>query len=77
MTVEVYDLRTTASRPVAVYTCTPREAVICAFAQLDRKDWNTWDYAAKYGHLVQEGKLSVLCGDFCALKIPTPAGHPL
>lgn len=46
---------------------TPEQAVIAAFAQ-SRGDFNTWDYQAKYAHLVQAGKLTVLCGDFSAFQ---------
>ena len=49
------------------YTCTPKEAVIAAYAQ-SRKDWNTWQYAERYRKLVEEGKLTWLCGDFSAFK---------
>ena len=46
------------------YTCSPREAVIAAFAQ-SRGDWNTADYERKYSDKVTQGKYSVACGDFC------------
>jgi hypothetical protein len=49
------------------YSCTPREAVIAAYAQ-SKNDWNTWQYAERYGHLVDEGKYTLLCGDFSAFK---------
>ena len=49
------------------YSCTPREAVIAAYAQA-RKDWNTWTYDARNGHLVTVGQHSVACGDFAAIK---------
>lgn len=57
------------------YTCTPREAVIAAYAQTLRKaggntigDWNTWQYEERYGHLVIEGKYCIACGDWSAFK---------
>lgn len=50
-----------------VYTCPPKDAVIAAFAQ-SRDDWNTWDYNEKYGHLVKEGNVTFICGDFSAFK---------
>ena len=50
-----------------IYTCSPREAVISAFAQ-SKKDYNTWNYKESYDHLVEEGKLTFLCGDFSAFK---------
>lgn len=56
------------------YTRTPREAVIAAYAQHLRYgtnsvgDWNTWDYEMKYGHLVEEGRYCLLCGDWSVFK---------
>ena len=63
--VRVLDLRT--SKWVGEYSCSPRAAVIAAYAQ-DLGDWNTWDYEAKYGRCVIEGRWTVFCGDFSALK---------
>lgn len=60
--VTVRDLRTGREQ---VYSCTPRQAVIAAFAQ-DRGDWNTWDYETRYGHLVENGRWHFFCGDFAA-----------
>ena len=60
----VMDLRT--GEYVATYSCSPEDAVRAAFAQLDRKDFNTWDYEKRY--LVVHGRRSVSCGDFCALE---------
>lgn len=57
------------------YSCTPAEAVVAAYAQA-RKDWNTWQYQARYGHLLTEGQYSVACGDFAALKENTPHEVP-
>lgn len=56
------------------YTCTPRESVIACYAQHLKPssnaigDWNTWDYEENYGHLVEEGKETLLCGDWSAFK---------
>ena len=50
-----------------IYTCTPREAVIAAYAQ-SLMDWNTWQYKERYSSLVIEGKLCLACGDFSAYK---------
>lgn len=52
----------------AVYDLPPREAVRNAYAQYGRGDYNTWDYAKRYDHLVVEGNFTFACGDFCALK---------
>jgi len=49
------------------YSCTPREAVIAAYAQ-SRNDWNTWDYDKRYSELVEEGQHTFLCGDFSVFK---------
>ena len=49
------------------YTCTPREAVVAAFAQ-SKKDWNTWDYKKRYDALVLESEKTIGCGDFAAFK---------
>lgn len=46
--------------------CTPREAVIAAYAQ-SLGDNNTYDYH-KYDSLVREGKITYGCGDYTALK---------
>lgn len=48
-----------------VYTCSPKQAVIAAYAQ-SKGDWNTWQYDEHYGHLLEQGKQTVLCGDFGA-----------
>lgn len=44
----------------------PKLAVICAYAQAG-DDWRDKDYLRKYGYLVVSGKLTVSCGDHCAL----------
>lgn len=54
-----------------VYTCSPEDAVIAAYAQA-RKDWSTWQYRERYGHLLERGRWTVLCGDFSAFyRCPT------
>lgn len=58
------------------YSCSPREAVIAAYAQHKSKnskgawqgDLNTWDYNKKYSSMVEEGKHTFICGDFSAFK---------
>jgi hypothetical protein len=62
--VEVVNLST---REVLIYTCTPAEAVIAAYAQ-EHKDFNTWMYAERYGHLLEQGKYTYLCGNWSALR---------
>lgn len=50
------------------YTCSPKEAVVCAYAQYTNKDYGTWDYDEKYNHLVEEGLYTYLCGDWSVFK---------
>lgn len=49
------------------YTCSPKEAVVCAYAQ-SLGDYNTWDYDEKHNHLVEEGAYTYLCGDWSVFK---------
>lgn len=51
----------------AVFDLPPREAVIAAYRQLTRKDFNTWQ-EPRYLLPIHEGEVSVSCGDWCALK---------
>jgi hypothetical protein len=62
MTITVLNLATGDRQ---YYTCSPREAVIAAYAQA-RHDWNTWDYALRYAGLVETGDHVVTCGDYSA-----------
>ena len=50
-----------------VYTCEPRIAVICAYAQ-SKGDFDTWEYDEKYNHLIEEGPEIYLCGNFGVFK---------
>jgi hypothetical protein len=50
-----------------IYTCTPKNAVISAYAQ-SLKDWNTWDYIKRYSYLIEEGEHTFLCGNFSVFK---------
>jgi hypothetical protein len=65
--VGVYDLRTADYEPTAWYSCTPREAVMAAYAQ-SRGDWNTWNYERDYSYLVRESDRGFNCGDFFCAK---------
>lgn len=50
------------------YDLPARAAVIASFAQVERGDWNTWDYEAKYGALAKlttSGRFWT-CGDWTA-----------
>lgn len=70
MTVPTFDLASGRDGPT-YEGISPREAVIAAHAQAVG-DWNTWGYESAWGHLVTEGAHTVTCGDFTALKDPTP-----
>lgn len=63
MTTAAYNLRTGKSR---LYSCSPREAVMAAYAQ-ERGDWNTSDYGGRYAGVVEQTDLHVFCGDWGAL----------
>lgn len=64
MAVTVTNLSTCEKQ---VYTCSPKEAVIAAFAQ-SKNDWSTWEYEKRYSEQVIESKKTVSCGNFCAIK---------
>jgi hypothetical protein len=53
-----------------IYTCTPREAVIAAYAQ-SRGDFNAWDYEQRYGVLVKTDKDTYQLGDYSTFIVPT------
>ncbi|MDK2920122.1 MAG: hypothetical protein PWQ37_2855 [Candidatus Petromonas sp.] len=61
--IEVVNLSTLEKR---VYTMTPKEAVKAAYLQSNH-DYNTWDYSKHNLHVI-EGKYTVACGDWVALK---------
>jgi hypothetical protein len=54
-----------ATQQKILYSCTPEQAVIAAYAQ-ERHDWNTWDYSARYGNLLERGEHTVLIGNWSA-----------
>ena len=56
-----------ATQEKKFYTCDPKDAVIACYAQ-SLRDYNTWDYTKNYEHLVEEGAITWLCGDFCVFK---------
>lgn len=63
-TVRVLNLSTDAER---IYEgIMPKEAVIAAFAQAERKDYNTWDYETRYTAQVLTGRFTYSLGDWCA-----------
>lgn len=56
-----------STREKQVYFCEPRKAVLAAYAQ-SFKDYNTWQYEERYGHLLLVGKHCLACGDFSAFQ---------
>lgn len=49
----------------AVYTLPPKEAVVCAYQQLTKRDYNTWNYDMLQ---VETGEFFYFCGDWAARK---------
>jgi beta-lactamase class A len=60
---KVFNLRTNEERTYAGITA--KQAVIAAYAQEHNDNNNTWDYENRYAHLIERGKLTVACGDWC------------
>jgi hypothetical protein len=66
--VDVFNLATYDEQ---TFSCSPREAVIAAYAQ-SLGDFNTWDYEERYGKLVRysgTNNRTVSCGDFAATGV--------
>ena len=62
-------LRGNPELPQGDYSCSPRMAVLTAYAVKHKGDLGSWDYEAKYGHLVRTGDKIVSCGPFtCRLE---------
>jgi hypothetical protein len=65
----------------AEYTLGPFQAVIAAYAQRERRDWSTWDYSTKYGHLVKvadsakPGWEVITCGNQSTLRDKSVGAH--
>lgn len=79
--VTVVNLSTCDELP---YWVDPEQAVLCAHAQfpcgidaqrdgrvIRVKAGTSWEYQARYGHLLRRGTLTVSCGDWCALREDT------
>ena len=71
-----------------LYWVDPEQAVLCAHAQFPQgvgaqrdgrmirvRDAHTWDYRARYGHLLIRGTRTVSCGDWCALREDVQVRH--
>ena len=62
----VMDLRT---GEFTTFSLSPKEAVVAAYAQAERKDWNTWGYENRYAGMVKvapsarRGVLCITCGN--------------
>lgn len=63
--VTVMNLRTGEKQE---FTCSPQEAVIAAYAQGEKHDFNTWDYQKRYSWLLEHGEHTVACGDYSAYE---------
>ncbi len=46
----------------------PKQALVCAFEQYGRKNFNTWQYKDPSQYAIQEGKHHYLLGDFSVKK---------
>lgn len=66
--VEVFNLSTTE---IKVFSCSPREAVMCAFAQ-SKRNFSPWTYEERYGNLVKrierDDRITWSCGDFATVE---------
>lgn len=60
----VFNLRTGQTTH---YTCPPEQAVVAAYAQQEKKDYNTHYYQTRYGHLVRYGRRVVTVWDYTSL----------
>lgn len=67
LSVKAVNLSTLEEAHYTSEEMTPRQAVINAYAQFTKRDFNTWQYQERYAHLVQEGQKAVSIGDWCAL----------
>ena len=50
----------------SVYTLSPKDAVIAAFALHAMGNANSWEWCSRYSHLLVYGTCTVSCGDFVA-----------
>lgn len=51
----------------AVFDLEPREAVIAAYAQFERRDCNWWDYGKKFDKFITQGKHTIACGNWATI----------
>jgi hypothetical protein len=65
LVTQVFNLATGKER---TYSCAPFTALVCCYAQFERKDWNTWDYA-KYFMMVDYTRHTYLLGDWSVLHV--------
>lgn len=60
-------------KAIAYGPTTPRWAVICAYAQQVRCDYNWWNYEARYADRLREEARRWVLGDWAAMKQDTAA----
>jgi len=70
---ETYVLNLDTGKYIAQYSCSPRDAVIAAYAQFEKKDFNTWDYNDRYGSEVLQTARVIACGSYSAMLNPSSA----
>lgn len=73
-TTTVLDIR--SGRSVATYPCEPVSAVVCAYAQIIQRDFETWMYHDRYAGMVEHTGAFVLCGRFAA-RVASPSQQRL
>lgn len=57
---------------VGAWALPAEEAVVAAYAQLEKRDFNTWRYGEKYRGEVVFNRLTVRCGNYTALRSGPP-----
>lgn len=70
---ETYVFNLNTGKYIALYSCSPLYAVIAAYAQFEKKDFNTWDYYDRYGSEVVQNERVIACGNYSAIINPTSA----
>ena len=53
---------------VGAWSLPPEEAVVAAYAQLERRDFNTWLYPEKYRASISSSGRTVSCGGYTAVR---------
>jgi hypothetical protein len=50
------------------YTLPPKQALIAVYAQMERKDFSTWDYERRYEGKIKESEFFYHLGDWAVVK---------